>query len=351
MNRLLIGSPDKSDLLLEMMVQDFEHGLTLIDPTGQLAPALADRVPVELTEQTTYLDPADVAHPFGLNVLEGVSDDDRHKVAKDICAYFDAMFPEGPTTLSRARSNYALLNCLRVLLDTPNSTFLGITKLLSDSSYRTACIGHCSDPVVLSFWHDEFPKWKAEDLLPLQSKLGELLTSPLIRNILGQSHSTFRFTGNLIVNLDRKEIGDQAAYLLGSLFITRAKGPVYINGLGFFASDHLVSMFSEDRFTVAVDYLDQLPRKLQQAVLSITDKTVFRTTEEDAERLKHYVGVSNPAILTDLDPHEARNRAGVIEPTAPPATGRLEAITRRSRARFTRPRRAVERDITCHFGS
>ncbi len=106
MNRLIIGSPDKSALLLQMMAEDFADGFTLIDPTGALAEALADRTPVKLTEQVCYLEPADIAHPFGFNVLDGVLEDDRHKVAKDICAFFDVIFPEGPTTLARARSNY-----------------------------------------------------------------------------------------------------------------------------------------------------------------------------------------------------------------------------------------------------
>ena len=116
MNRLLIGSVDKTALLLTMMAEDFEHGFTLIDPTGHLAEAIAERAPVQ---RTFYLDPADIKHPPGFNVLDGVPEDDRHKVTKDICAFFDMVFPEGPTTLSRARSGFLLLNSLRLLMDAP----------------------------------------------------------------------------------------------------------------------------------------------------------------------------------------------------------------------------------------
>lgn len=350
MNRVVIGSPDKSALLLAMMQEGFDTGFTLIDPTGKLAEAAADRAPVE---HTFYLDPSDVGHPPGLNVLDGVPEDDRHKVAEDICAFFEVMSRGswGP------RSNHILLNCLRLLLDTPGSTFLGIPKLLTDSAYRTKCIGHCLDPVVLNFWTKEFEEWddrfRKEAIAPLQNKLGALLTSPPIRNILGQQHSTFSLEGRHIViaNLDRAKVGDQTAFLLGSLLISRSKGPVYINDFGFFASDHLASMLPQERFTLAFQYLEELPAKLRQAVLAIEDKTVFKTTREDAERLAFYMGVSNPNVLTDLDPQEARLRDGVIQTSVPPGFKRLRAVKRRSRACFTRTRKQVEKGIEHYFAA
>ncbi len=348
MNRLVIGSPDKSALLLQMMVEDFPDGFVLIDPTGKLAEAAADRAPAQ---RTFYLDPSDIGHPPGFNVLDGAPDDDRHKVAEDICAYFEAMWPNG----WGARSGYILLNCLRLLLDTPGSTFLGVPKLLTNNDYRTKCIGHCHDPVVLNFWKHEFAEWddrfRKDAIAPLQNKVGALLTSPVVRNILGQQHSTFTLDqGNIVIaNLDRAKIGDQTAFLLGSLLISRAKGPVYINDLGFFASDHLASLLPQERFILAFRYLQELPLKLQQAVLTIENKAVFKTTREDAERLAFYVGVSNPSILTDLDPKEARQKDEVIEPTAPPSQMRLRAVQRRSRACFTRPRKSVEKAIGRYF--
>lgn len=348
MNRIIIGAPDKSALLLQMMQEDFDTGFTLIDPTGRLAEAAADRAPVQ---RTFYLDPSDVGHPPGLNVLDGVLEDDRHKVAEDICAFFEVMSRGswGP------RSNHILLNCLRLLLDTPGSTFLGIPKLLTDSAYRTKCLGHCLDPVVLNFWTKELEDWddrfRKEAIAPLQNKLGALLTSPPIRNIVGQQHSTFSLEGGhvVIANLDRAKVGDQTAFLLGSLLISRSRGPVYINDLGFFASDHLASILPQERFTLAFQYLEELPPKLRQAVLAVDDKTVFKTTREDAERLAFYVGLSNPSVLMDLDPQEARVRDGVIEPTTPPALSRLRAVKRRSRACFTRPRRQVEKAVERYF--
>jgi hypothetical protein len=360
MNRLVIGSPDKTAFLLQCMQEDFDRGFTLIDPTGTLAKAIANRLPAKrIQDRAVYLDPADIEHPFGLNVLDGVLEDDRHKVASDIRIFFDNMFPEGRDTLSRAQSNFLLTSCIRILLDTPGNTLLGVLKLLQDPNYpkfQEACLANSNDPIVARNWaviNSWAPAHYEAAIAPLQSKMSELLMSPIVRNILGQKHSTFSMEpGNIVIaNLDRSKLGDQTAYLLGSLLISRAKGPVYINDLGFFASDHLAALFQQDRFTVSLQFLDELPKKLQQPVLAIPDKTVFKTTMEDAERLAFYVGVTNPAILTDLSPSEARGIHGVTEPTIPPSAKRLEAIRRRSRACYTRPRKAVEKAIDRYFAA
>ena len=90
MNRLLIGAHDKLPLLLRLMQEDFQDGLLVIDPTGELAEALADRIPVELTERTFYFDPSDRSHVPGFNILANVPPDDQHRMAEDLCSFFRA---------------------------------------------------------------------------------------------------------------------------------------------------------------------------------------------------------------------------------------------------------------------
>ena len=136
MNKLFIGSPDKTNFLLQFLARDIAAGVILIDPTGHLARTATGIIPVEYTERVVYFDPSDMSHPAGLNVLEGVHPDGRQHLTENICAYFEAMWPNG----WGAQSNYILANCVRVLLDTPNSTLLGVLKLLTDKSYRARCI-------------------------------------------------------------------------------------------------------------------------------------------------------------------------------------------------------------------
>ena len=350
MNKLFIGSPDKTNFLLQFLARDIAAGVTLIDPTGRLARAATAIIPVQYTERVVYFDPSDMSHPAGLNVLEDVPADGRQRMTENICAYFEAMWPNG----WGAQSNYILANCIRILLDTPHSTLLGVLKLLTEKSYRARCIANCSDPVVLKNWQ-VINGWDTRQsqaaIAPLLNKIGTLLMSPTIRNILGQQYSTFSLTTKSIViaNLDRAEIGDLTARLLGGLLIARSAGHVYVNDFPFFASDHFISLFPKERFSVSLSYLDEVSPKLQQSLLAIEDKIVLKTSPRDGERLMFYLGIMNPRRLTELGPDEARTPAGDI--TAEPATfhPRLIAIRERSRARHTRPRKAVEAKIASYF--
>jgi hypothetical protein len=352
MNQLFIGLPDKTDFLLQFIARDFSRGITIIDPTGDLAVAAADIVPVGLTQQALYLDPSDMAHPVGFNVLQDVAANERQLLTENICAYFEGMWPNG----WGAQSNYLLANCLRVLLDQKGSTLLGILKLLTDKNYRMANIAHCHDPVVQENWRiingwDRRQEQAA--IAPLLNKIGTLLMSPTIRNIVGQKYSTFSLTrGKIIIaNLHRAKLGDLTARLLGGLLITRSSGQVYINDVGFFASDFLASLLAQDRFSVALKFLAETWRSptLTQALLSIDDKIVLKTNRKDAEELAFYVGAMNPRKLVDLNFTEALTPTGEITAEPIPSLKRLKAIKKRSRARHTRPRKVIEAGINSFF--
>lgn len=344
MNRLLIGAADKTNLLLQILQS--ETAVTVVDPTGELARAAADQLPLALTQRALYFDPTDTAHPIGLNVLEKVPADDRHRVTEQLCAYFEAMWPNG----WGAQSNYILANCLRLLLD-GNETLLGAIKLLTDPSFSEQLLRRCKDPVVNANWKvingwDQRQRLAA--LAPLQNKLGTLLMSPMIRNIVGQEHTTFSSkTTVIIANLDRAKLGDITARLLGGLLITCSTGHVVVNDYGFFSAP---LPLPQDRFTVSVNFLDELPQKLRGDVLGIEQKYVFKTHKKDADELSFYVGLLNPRMVVDLDPREVRTAQGLFNPERPPSLNRLRPLKKRTRACHTRPRLLVERDIETYLG-
>src|SRR5205823_1843236 len=96
--------------------------------------------------------------------------------------------------------------------------------------YRRNILTRVSDPFVRTFWEQEFanmpPKLQAEAIAPIQNKVGHFVSSPLLRNILGQARSRLdlRYVMDhgqiLIVNLSKGRIGDDASMLLGSLLVT-----------------------------------------------------------------------------------------------------------------------------------
>jgi hypothetical protein len=352
MNRLIIGSPDKTSFILQFLAEDFGSGLTLIDPTGALARTAANIVPVADTQRAFYFDPSDMAHPAGFNVLDGVPRDKHSKLTEDLCSYFEGMWPSG----WGAQSNYILANCLRVLLATEGSTLLGVLKLLTDKNYRMECLPNCTDPVVLANWAviNAWDKRQEQTAFaPLLNKIGTLLMSPTIRNIVGQKRSTFSLAqGQIIIaDLDRAKLGDLTSRLLGGLLTARSSGQVYINDLGFFASDYLASLLSQDRFVVALNFLAETRRSpaLTQALLSIENKIVLRTNRKDAEELSFYVNAPNPRKLIDLANDQALTPSGTFIPQPIPSLKRLKALRKRSRARHTRPRKSVEARVIPYF--
>jgi hypothetical protein len=348
MNRLIVGSPDKANFILQFLAEDFVSGVLLIDPVGNLARAAANIIPVADTQRAFYFDPSEMAHPAGFNVLEGVPRDQHAKLTEDLCAYFEGMWPSG----WGAQSNYILANCLRVLLATEGSTLLGVLKLLTDKKYRADSLSNCTDPVVLANWAviNAWDKRQEQTAFaPLLNKIGTLLMSPTIRNIVGQKRSTFSLAHGQIViaDLDRAKLGDLTARLLGGLLTARSSGQVYINELGFFASDYLAALLAQDRFAVALNFLAETSRSpaLTQALLSIADKTILRTNKKDAEELSFYVNAPNPRKLVDLPSDQALTAAGTFVPKSVQSLKRLGALRKRSRARHTRPRKTVEARI------
>ena len=94
---------------------------------------------------------------------------------------------------SGAAPEYILYNAIAALLDCPNTSLLGVNRLLTDSAYRRRITRHVRDPFVRAFWTEEYESYDArfqrEAIAPIQNKLGQFLLNPVVRNILGQVRS------------------------------------------------------------------------------------------------------------------------------------------------------------------
>ena len=103
---------------------------------------------------------------------------------------------------------YLLRNSILALLDYPDSTLLGVNRMLVDNDFRKKVVAKVQDPVVKSFWLDEYTKYNqsfmVEAIAPIQNKVGQFLSTSLIRNIVGQVKST----------IDMRKIMDEGKILL-----------------------------------------------------------------------------------------------------------------------------------------
>ena len=374
----------KSTLVRNMVLQDIEagRGVGLIDPHGDLAQELLHYIPPSRARDVVYFNPADRNHPVGFNLLRAVPPEQTHLVASGLVSAFKSVWRDswGP------RLEYILYGCFAALASVENATLLGAQRMLTDARYRRWVLRQVDDPVIRTFWEDEFGGYDkrllAEAIAPLQNKIGQLLMSPLLRNILGQVRSRLdlRFIMDnrkiFIANLSKGQLGEDKANLLGSMLVTgfqlaamgRANVPpeertewfLYVDEFQSFATDAFASILSEARkyglaLTLSHQYTSQLEDPIRDAVFGNVGTMVsFRVSEADARLLcREYGGEHPTGWFTDLANYEARVRALVdgAQPdpfllrTYPPLGrwhGRADAIVRRSREAFGAPRHVVE---------
>jgi hypothetical protein len=282
------------------------------------------------------------------------------------------------------RLEYILTNSLRLLLDAPGSTLLGLPKMLSDAGYRMRLLRHARDPVVRNFWESEFAQYNErfaiEAIAPIQNKVGTLLSPPAIRNMLGQVKSTIDIRAImdrgqvLIVNLAKGKLGEAPTHLLGAFLATafaqaaesRADTPeherrdftLYADEFQHFATDSFATILSEARkyhlaLVLAHQFVGQLLPLLRQAVIGNAGSAIaFRIGAEDAPLIANELGIKNAMALTDTANFSAwmkLARDGVPAdarpihtlPPLPPAAS-FTSVVARTRARYARPREHVE---------
>jgi hypothetical protein len=382
----------KSTLLLNLLSSDIVsgRGCCLVDPHGDLAEALLAHVPPKRTNDVILFDAGDQNHPLAFNPLADCDPQARPLVASGMLAAFKKLYGDswGP------RLEHIFRNCLLALLEMPDASLVSLVQLLGDAGYRRSIVNRVRDPVVRAFWLNEFAgmpaKFQAEAIAPIQNKVGQFVSSPLLRHILGQSHSTIDLRqimdrGQvLIVNLSKGRVGEDASSLLGSLLITslqlaamsradvredqRPDFHLYVDEFQHFATESFASVLSEARkyrlsLTLANQYLSQMDETTAAAVFGNVGSLVsFQVGAADAETLAAQLGAPvTPQDLLALPKYEAYARLLIdglpSRPfslcTLPPSqhldATRSEVIRRVSRRRYARPVEEVAKTIAHAF--
>ena len=309
----------KSTLLENMAIQDIQNGegMAFIDPHGSSAEKLLDYVPEERVKDVLYFAPFDLAHPVSFNILDDLGPDKRHLVVNGLMSTFEKIWVDAWS----ARMAYILQNTLLALLEYPDSTLLGVNRVLVDKNYRKKVVDNVKDPAVKAFWVEEFAKYTdryTQEATPaIQNKIGQFVSNPLIRNIIGQPNSAFDIREMmdkkkiLIVNLAKGKVGEGNANLLGGMLITRIylaamsradasahelnKLPnfyLYVDEFQSFANKTFENILSEARkyklnLTIAHQYIEQMEEEVRDAVFgNVGTMITFRVGAYDAEVLE-----------------------------------------------------------------
>ena len=388
----------KTTLMENMVIQDIKngYGVCFIDPHGDSVQRILNSVPSSRVNDVIYFNPADLEFPLAFNILEAVDSSYKHLVASGLMGVFTKIW----ANVWSARMEYILNNTILALLESPGNTLLGITRMYVDKKYRKRIIDNVKDPVVKTFWTDEYAnyneKYRTEAIAPIQNKVGQFLSSAIVRNIVGQPKSTLDLREVmdqekiLIVDISKGKVGEDNASLLGAMLITklqlaalsRANIPeserkdfyLYVDEFQNFATDSFATILSEARkyrlnLIVGHQYIAQLEHekntKVRDAICgNVGTMVVFRVGAADAEYLEtEFDPIFTPNDLVNLPKYQIILKlmingvasdpfsAITLAPNPADELGSMEKIVKVSRERYTNPAAQVEEKIARWMGS
>jgi hypothetical protein len=351
----------KSTLLANMAINDLKNdeGMCIIDPHGDLVETLLDYIPARRINDVIYFDPSAPDKTVQINLFEGKNVIHRELIASGIISIFQKLYGYswGP------RLEYILRNALLTLLTSENSRLSDILELLTNRKFRDKYVEKLEDPILKSYWVDEFNKMqdrqRTEAIASILNKVGQFVSSPLIRNVVNAHKSSFDVEDImdqgkiLLVNLSQGKLGEDNATLLGAMMITKiqlaAMGRVYtaeeerkdfylyVDEFQNFATESFIKILSEARkyrlnLTLANQYIAQIPEEVQKAIFGNCGNIAsFIMGSEDAQVFsKEYGEHYTPEDLVSLEKHQIINRISVDNVISQPFPAKTLALAKSS---------------------
>ncbi len=383
----------KSELLKDMAIQDIKagHGVCVIDPHGDLVEDILQYVPPERAEDVIYFDPSDAERPYGLNLLEAHGEQEKHFITTAIINLMYKLYDPQRTGIVGPRFEHTVRNAMLTVMAEEGTTFIEVVRILTDPKYVQELLPKVTDPIVRRFWTDQIANTsdfhKSETLDYIVSKFGRFVTNSTIRNIIGQSKSSFQFREVmdnqkiLLINLSKGRLGEENSSFLGLVLIpkilvaamSRQEIPeeqrkdffLYVDEFQNFATPDFAVILSEARkyrlgLTVANQFIGQMDDEVKNAVFgNVGTLACFRVGVTDASYIaREFQPTFSETDLINIDKYHAYMKTIVRnEPMSPfsidmtrdivaykkQANPKIaEAIIQLSRLKYGRPRELVE---------
>lgn len=384
----------KSTFLENLALQDMlaGNGFAFIDPHGDVVENLLAMVPKERTEDVIYFNPADMEYPLGLNMFEYDDPDQKDFLIQETINMLYKLYDPQRQGIIGPRYEHLFRNAALTVMSGPEGgSFVDIPKLFNDKNYVNQKLKHVTDQAVLDFWLKEMPGSERSNEFGevkswFVSKFGAFLSNQMMRNIVGQTKSSFNLRDImdnkkiLLVNLSKGRTGELNSKLLGMIFVmkfqaaamSRASIPenervdfsLYVDEFQNFSTDSFASILSEARkyrlnVIVANQFTTQLTDEIRDAVFGNIGTIVsFRVGTNDAEFLaKYFAPVFDIHDLQRVPNFNSVTRmliGGVptqpfsmmtLPPLGKPNMQLAAALKQLSAAKFGRPRAQVEAEI------
>jgi len=376
----------KSTFISNMIISDINawNWLCLLDPHGELVDTIIESIPSNRINDVILFDLADTEYPIWFNLLQADNEDEKNRIASWVVSTFQKLFDNSRWP----RLEYILRNVVLSVIDYPNATLMHILRILTDKDFRDEVISHISDSILLKFWNSEFNKWqdrqRDEAIAPITNKVGQFLSSRLVRNVFGQPRSKLNMRkamdeGKIIlVNLSKGKIWEDNANMIWSLLVTKIqidamsradiaaskRRPfyLYIDEFQNFATKSFATILSEARkyklsLILANQYISQLDEDIKNAIFgNVWSIVSFTLWYDDAavmtSQFKEMVSVNDlislPKYTTytrlmidwiSSDPFSTKTLAPLSLDNIDNVEEHIEKIRRQSRQRY-----AMERD-------
>jgi hypothetical protein len=180
-----------------------------------------------------------------------------YKKARQIADLFYTISPQGENTLTVRNGRRALLELL----------LSGVERL---------------DEI-------DAPRKSEPGIVDAVDAVKDVLMSPVLRRVLcGTPNFTFKENSINLAKINRAELGEFDALVLGLFLIAEFPGQVVVPDFGFYGRDGHTHLIRENRLIAGVNTLREFPPKLRQAMLLIEDKIASGVTFDDAEELASY---------------------------------------------------------------
>jgi hypothetical protein len=330
----------KSELLKQMILQDIKEGkgVAVIDPHGDLVEDTLLMMPPERAEDVILFDPSDTDRPLGLNMLEADTEQEKHYVVSSIIGLMYKLYDPNKTGIIGPRFEHSIRNAMLTVMYEPGSTFIEVVRTLTDPSFVQELLPKVQDPIIRRFWTDQIAQTadfhKSETLDYIVSKFGRFVTNKMMRNIIGQSASSFNFRKAmdekkiLLVNLSKGKIGEENAAFLGLVLVpkilvaamSRQNVPLeqrsdfylYVDEFQNFATPDFAQILSEARkyrlnLVVANQFIGQMDEEIKNAIFgNVGTIASFRVGVTDANYLaREFQPVFSEADLINVDVYNA----------------------------------------------
>lgn len=313
----------KTVFLKKMIIQDIQNGdgCCFIDPHGTDIVDILANIPAERAKDVIYFDPAYMARPMGLNMLEYDRNHPETKtfVVNELLGIFDKLFDMKATGGPGFEQYFR--NATLLVMEHPESgnTLLDISRVFSDKDFRDYKLSKCKNPLIAQFWQNAEKTTGDQGLQNwtqyVNSKFDVFMSNDIMRPIIAQEKSAFNFREImdtkkiLLVNLAKGRLGDKNASLLGLIIVgkfsqaalsrvdqpDKTKNPdffLYIDEFQNVTTPAIASILSEARkyrlsLTVAHQYIGQLTEDIKGAVFgNVGSMAIHRVSPEDAHFLE-----------------------------------------------------------------